>query len=71
MRKIQHGFIAIAILGGPASFILAHQKLTATVPQDASNPFDVAAIVQQAYSRCCGSSAGCQTLTMRGLHPVV
>ena len=52
MRKIHHGFIAIAILGGPASIILAHQKLTATVPQDASNPFDVAAIVQQAYSRC-------------------
>jgi hypothetical protein len=52
MRKIHHGFIAIAILGGPASFILTHQKLTGTLPQDASNPFDVAAIVQQAYSRC-------------------
>ena len=52
MRKIHHSLIIIAILGGPASIILTHQKLTATVPQDASNPFDVAAIVQQAYSRC-------------------
>jgi len=52
MRKIHHGFIAIAILGGPASLILAHQKITEALPQDASNPSDVAAIVQQAYSRC-------------------
>jgi hypothetical protein len=52
MRKIHHGFIAIAILGGPASIILAHQKITETLPQGASNPTDVAAIVQQAYSRC-------------------
>jgi hypothetical protein len=51
MRKIHHGFIAIAILGGPASIILAHQKITETLPQGASNPTDVAAIVQQAYSR--------------------
>ncbi len=52
MRKIRHGFIALAILGGPASLILAHQKLTETFPLDASNPSDVAAIAQQAYSRC-------------------
>jgi hypothetical protein len=52
MRKIHHGFIAIAILGGPASIILAHQKITETLTQGASNPSDVAAIVQQAYSRC-------------------
>ena len=52
IRKISHGFIAIAILTGPASIILAHQKLTETFPLDASNPSDVAAIVQQAYSRC-------------------
>jgi hypothetical protein len=52
MRKLRHGFIAIAVLGGPASLILAHQKLTETFPQHASNPSDVAAIVQQAYSRC-------------------
>ena len=52
MRKIHHGFIAIAILGGPASVILAHQKFTETLTQGASNPSDVAAIVQQAYSKC-------------------
>ena len=52
MRKIRHGFIAIAVLGGPASLILAHQKLTENLTQGASNPSDVAAIVQQAYSRC-------------------
>jgi hypothetical protein len=52
MRKISHGFIAIAILGGPASIILAHQKLTETWPQAASGPVDVTTIVQQAYSRC-------------------
>ena len=51
MRKTHHGS-SIAILAGPASIILAHQKLTATVPQNTSNPFDVAATVQQAYSRC-------------------
>jgi hypothetical protein len=52
MRKIRHGLIAIAILGGPASLILAHQKLTESLTQGASHPSDVAAIVQQAYSRC-------------------
>ena len=52
MRKIHHGFVAIAILGGPASMILAHQTLTETLTQGESNPSDVTAIVQQAYSRC-------------------
>jgi hypothetical protein len=52
MQKIRHGFIAIAILGSPASIILAHQKITETLTQDASNPSNIAAIVQQAYSRC-------------------
>ena len=52
MRKFRHGFIAIAILGGPASIILAHQKLTETLPQEVSGPADITAIVQQAYSRC-------------------
>jgi hypothetical protein len=52
MRKISHGFIAIAILTGPASIILAHQKLTETWPQAASGPVDVTTLVQQAYSRC-------------------
>jgi hypothetical protein len=52
MRKIHHGLIAIAILGGPASIILVHQKLTETVPQEASSPVDVIIIAQRAYSRC-------------------
>jgi hypothetical protein len=46
MRKLRHGFIAIAILGGPASLILAHQKLTETWPQEASSPVDVTTLVQ-------------------------
>ena len=52
MRKIRHGLIAIAILGGPASLILAHQKLTESLTQGASHASDVAAIMQQAYPRC-------------------
>jgi hypothetical protein len=52
MRKIHHGFIAIAILGGPASIILAHQTLTEILTPGETNPSDVAAIVQQAYSKC-------------------
>jgi hypothetical protein len=52
MRTIRHGFIAIAILCGPASIILAHQKLTQTWPQEASSSGDVTTLVQQAYSRC-------------------
>ena len=50
MRKISHGFIAIAILTGPASVSLAHQKLTETWPRPASGPVDVTTLVQQAYS---------------------
>ncbi len=52
MRKIHPGFIAIAILTGPASIILTHQKLTETLPQEVSSPADVATLVHQAYSRC-------------------
>lgn len=52
MRKIHHGLIAIAILGGPASIILAHQKLIESLPQESSGSFDIAVVVEQAYSRC-------------------
>jgi hypothetical protein len=52
MRTNRRAFIAIAILGGPASIILAHQKLTTAWPQAAPSPVDVAAIVQQAYFQC-------------------
>jgi hypothetical protein len=52
MRKIHRGFIAIAILGGPASLILAHQKLTETLPQEASRAAAATTLVQRAYSLC-------------------
>jgi hypothetical protein len=55
MRKIHPGLIAIAILGGPASIILGHQKLTETLPQEMSRLCDVTALVSEAYSR--GSKA--------------
>lgn len=56
MRKFHHGFIAIVILAGPASLILAHQKVTEALPQRGSVPPDITAIVQQAYSRCAEAS---------------
>ncbi len=56
MRKIRHGFIALAILGGPASLILAHERLTEALPQYITHSSDVATIVQQAYSRCSEAS---------------
>ena len=34
MRKIHPGFIAIAILLGPATLILAHEKITRTPAQE-------------------------------------
>ena len=58
-----------AILAGPASIILAHQKLTATLPQNMSNPFDVAATVQPAYCRCAGAPRLSDPLIER-LHPL-
>lgn len=56
MRKIHHGFIALAILGGPASILLAHQKLTETLPQKMPQPIAVASLVQQACSKCSEAS---------------
>jgi hypothetical protein len=61
MRQISHGFIAIAILGGPASIILAHQKLTHTWPQATSSPVDVTTLVQQACSQSATSRATCSS----------
>jgi len=52
MRKIRHGVIAIAILGGPASLILVHQKLTETSPQEAFSPVNIIPPVQRAYDQC-------------------
>lgn len=50
MRKIHPGFIALAIIGGPASLILAHQKLTGV--HETYRPFEPSALVEEVYSEC-------------------
>ena len=50
MRKIHPGFKALAILLGPASLIIGHQKITQVLEQDALTPSEPAAPVQQAYT---------------------
>jgi hypothetical protein len=52
MRKIHHGFIAIVVLAGPASLVLAHEKLTRTPAQEAFESFDPPPILRQAYTQC-------------------
>jgi hypothetical protein len=52
MRIIHPGFIAIAILLGPATLILAHEKITRTPAQEVFESFDPPAISRQAYTRC-------------------
>jgi hypothetical protein len=52
MRKIHHGFIAIIILAGPASLILAHEKLAQTPTQEVFESFDPPPILRQAYTQC-------------------
>lgn len=52
MRRIHHGFIAIAILIGPASLILAHEKLTRTPAQEIFESVDPPPILRQAYRQC-------------------
>jgi hypothetical protein len=52
MRKIHPGFTALAILLGPASIIIGHQKITGYLQPDVANPSDTAALVQQAYAHC-------------------
>ena len=52
MRKIHHGFIALAILLGPASVIIAHQKITDIFQQEEVSSSDSAAIIRQAYAYC-------------------
>jgi hypothetical protein len=56
MRKIHHGFIAIVILAGPGSLILAHEKLTRTPAQEIFESFDPPPILRQAYTQCAESS---------------
>ncbi len=52
MRKIHPGFIAIAMLLGPATLILAHEKITRTPAQVAFESFDPPPILRQTYMRC-------------------
>jgi len=52
MRTIHSGFIAIAILLGPATLILAHEKVTRTPAQLVFEASDPPPIVRQTYMRC-------------------
>ena len=52
MRKIHTGFTALAILLGPASVIIAHQKITDFLQQEEVSSSDSAAILRQAYVYC-------------------
>lgn len=54
MRKIHHGFIALAILLGPASIIIAHQKITDIFQQEEVSSSDSATIIRQAHAYCSG-----------------
>src|SRR5215207_7068637 len=52
MRKIHPGFIAIVILLGPATLILAHEKITRAPAQEVFESFDPPPILRQAYMQC-------------------
>jgi len=52
MRKIHPGFTALAILLGPASVIIAHQKITEYAQQKKVSSPDAAAAIRQAYVYC-------------------
>ena len=52
MRKIHPGFIAIAILLGPATLILAHERITRTPAKELFESFDPPPILRQAYTQC-------------------
>lgn len=52
MRQIHPGFMALAILLGPASVIIAYQKITDFFQQEEVGSSDSAAIIQQAYAYC-------------------
>jgi hypothetical protein len=52
MRKIHHGFIAIVILAGPATVILAHEKITRTPAQEVFESFEPPPSLRQAHSQC-------------------
>ena len=48
MWTIHPGFKALAILLGPASLIIAHQKITEHVGQEVANSSDPTALIRQA-----------------------
>ncbi len=52
MRKIHPGFIALAVLLGPATLIVAHEKSTRSPAQQVFEAFDPPLSVRQAYTRC-------------------
>ena len=52
MRKIHPGFTALAILLGPASGIIAHQKVTDFFQREEVSSSNSAAISRQAYAYC-------------------
>ena len=52
MRKIHHGFTALAILMGPASVIIAHQKISDFFQQEQVSSSDPAAVIRQVYAYC-------------------
>ena len=54
MRKIHTGFTALAILLGPASVIIAHQKITEHFQPELASPSDPVATIRQAYAYCSG-----------------
>jgi hypothetical protein len=52
MRKIHPGFIALAILLGPATLILAHGRLVQSPGQEVLLSFDPPPNLRLAYTRC-------------------
>lgn len=56
MLKIHPGFTALAILMGPASIIIGHQKVTEYFQHDIAARTDTASLVQQVYAGCSETS---------------
>ena len=52
MRKIHPGFTALAILLGPASVIIGHQKISEYAQQGMVSPSDPVPFIRQAYAYC-------------------
>jgi hypothetical protein len=52
MRKIQPGFTAIAVLMGPASLIIGHQKISDYLSPTKSREAEPIEVLQRIYHRC-------------------